>query len=51
MLGLIMIVIGAGKQTVIIGLALYSLLPIIRNTVLGLTEVSRQSRKPPWAAV
>ena len=41
MLGLIMIVIGAGKQTVIIGLALYSLLPIIRNTVLGLTEVSR----------
>ena len=39
MLGLIMIV-GAGKQTVIIGLALYSLLPIIRNTVLGLTEVS-----------
>ena len=30
----------AGKQTVIIGLALYSLLPIIRNTVLGLTEVS-----------
>lgn len=40
MLGLIMIVIGAGKQTVIIGLALYSLLPIIRNTVLGLTEVS-----------
>ena len=38
MLGLI--VIGAGKQTVIIGLALYSLLPIIRNTVLGLTEVS-----------
>ena len=40
MLGLIMIVIGAGKQTVIVGLALYSLLPIIRNTVLGLTEVS-----------
>ena len=40
MLGLIMIVIGAGKQTVIIGLALYSLLPIIRNTVLGLTDVS-----------
>ena len=40
LLGLIMIVIGAGKQTVITGLALYSLLPIIRNTVLGLTEVS-----------
>ena len=40
MLGLIMIVIGAGKQTVIAGLALYSLLPITRNTVLGLTEVS-----------
>ena len=40
MLGLIMIVIGAGKQTVIIGLSLYSLLPIIRNTNLGLTEVS-----------
>ena len=40
MLGLIMIVIGAGKQTVIAGLALDTLLPIIRNTVLGLTEVS-----------
>ncbi|TAH71478.1 MAG: ABC transporter permease [Anaerolineaceae bacterium] len=39
MLGVIMIVFGAGKTTVIIGLVLYSLLPIVHNTHLGLTEV------------
>ena len=30
---------GAGKPTVIVGLALYSLLPIVRNTHLGLSQV------------
>ena len=34
-----MIVFGAGKTTVIVGLVLYSLLPIVHNTYLGLTEV------------
>ncbi len=39
LLGIIMILAGAGKLTVIIGLTLYSLLPIVRNTYLGLSEV------------
>ncbi len=39
LLGIIMVFIGAGKITVISGLVLYSLLPIVRNTNLGLTEV------------
>jgi len=39
LLGIIMILVGAGKLTVIIGLTLYSLLPIVRNTYLGLSEV------------
>lgn len=39
LLGVIMIVFGAGKTTVIVGLVLYSLLPIVHNTYLGLTEV------------
>lgn len=39
LLGLIMVVLGAGKLTVIIGLVLYSLLPIVYNTCLGLSEV------------
>ena len=34
-----MVFIGPGKPTVIVGLALYSLLPIVRNTCLGLQEV------------
>lgn len=40
LLGIIMVFIGAGKPTVITGLVLYSLLPIVRNTYLGLSEVS-----------
>ena len=40
LLGLIMVLSGAGKTTVIIGITLYSLLPIVRNTCLGLEEVS-----------
>ncbi len=40
LLGIIMIFFGAGKATVIIGITLYSLLPIVRNTYLGLSEVN-----------
>ncbi|MDN0032769.1 glycine betaine ABC transporter substrate-binding protein [Oscillibacter valericigenes] len=39
LLGIIMVVAGPGKLTVIIGITLYSLLPIVRNTCLGLQEV------------
>ncbi len=39
LLGMIMVFLGAGKPTVIIGLVLYSLLPIVYNTCLGLTEI------------
>lgn len=39
LLGLIMIVLGAGKVTTITGLVLYSLLPVVQNTNLGLKEV------------
>lgn len=39
LLGIIMVFIGPGKPTVIVGLALYSLLPIVRNTCLGLDQV------------
>lgn len=39
LLGLIMIVLGAGKLTVIVGLVLYSLLPIVQNTYIGLDNV------------
>ena len=39
LLGIIMVFAGAGKGTVIIGITLYSLLPIVRNTCLGLDEV------------
>jgi osmoprotectant transport system permease protein len=38
LLGIIMIFLGAGKPTVIIGLLLYSLLPIVQNTYVGLSE-------------
>lgn len=39
LLGLIMIIFGAGKLTVIVGLVLYSLLPIVHNTYIGLVNV------------
>lgn len=39
LLGIIMVFMGAGKPTVIIGITLYSLLPIVRNTCLGFQEV------------
>lgn len=40
LLVLIMVVFGLGTTTVVIGLFLYSLLPIIRNTYVGLTQVN-----------
>jgi len=40
LLGVIMVFFGAGKVTVITGLILYSLLPVVQNTYLGLNEVS-----------
>ena len=39
LLGIIMVIMNPGKPTVIVGLALYSLLPIVRNTCLGLDQV------------
>ncbi len=39
LLGIIMVFMGAGKPTVIIGLLLYSLLPVVQNTYIGLSEV------------
>ncbi|MDR3728333.1 MAG: glycine betaine ABC transporter substrate-binding protein [Oscillospiraceae bacterium] len=39
LLGIIMVLMDPGKLTVIIGITLYSLLPIVRNTCLGLQEV------------
>lgn len=39
LLGLIMVVMDPGSPTAMLGLALYSLLPIVRNTCLGLQQV------------
>lgn len=39
LLGLIMILFGPGKITVITGLVLYSLLPIVHNTFIGLENI------------
>lgn len=39
LLVLLMIVFGLGFKSVVIGLFLYSLLPVIRNTYVGLTQV------------
>jgi len=39
LLGIIMVILDPGKVTVITGITLYSLLPIVRNTCLGLQEV------------
>lgn len=39
LLGIIMVFMGAGKPTAMVGLALYSLLPIVRNISLGLSQV------------
>lgn len=45
LLAILMIVFGLGDTTVIIGLCLYSLLPIIRNTYTGITGVSPAIRE------
>ncbi|MGF7184620.1 osmoprotectant transport system permease protein [Desulfitispora alkaliphila] len=39
LLGIIMIFFGASSTTVIIGIVLYSLLPVVRNTYVGLTNI------------
>lgn len=39
LLSLLMIIFGLGNQTLIIGLVLYSLLPIVRNTYTGITVI------------
>lgn len=39
LLGLIMILAGPGKLTVVIGITLYSLLPVVQNTYLGLSGI------------
>ena len=48
LLGIIMVVLDPGKLTVITGITLYSLLPIVRNTCLGLQEVDpgREGSRP-----
>lgn len=38
-LGLLMIIFGGNSTTVIIGLVIYSLLPIVRNTYVGLESI------------
>lgn len=43
MLAILMIIFGLGLKTIVIGLFLYSLLPIIRNTFVGLREVNQNS--------
>jgi osmoprotectant transport system permease protein len=40
LLGIIMVFLGAGKPTVITGLFLYSLLPVVQNTCTGFCEVN-----------
>lgn len=40
LLAMLMIVFGLGNTTVIIGLCLYSLLPVIRNTYTGIISIS-----------
>lgn len=39
MLAVLMILLGIGFKTIVVGLFLYSLLPIIRNTYVGLQQV------------
>ena len=44
-LGIIMILVGGNRTTVVIGIVLYSLLPIVRNTNAGLNSVSPAVRE------
>ncbi|WP_110927991.1 ABC transporter permease [Bacillus massiliglaciei] len=41
MLAILMLVMGLGSTTVIVSLFLYSLLPILRNTYVGLTSIEQ----------
>jgi len=41
LLAMLMVVLGLGFKTVVVGLFLYSLLPIIRNTCVGIKQVDR----------
>jgi len=43
MLAVLMLIVGLGFKTIVTGLFLYSLLPIIRNTFVGLKEVDKSS--------
>lgn len=43
LLAMLMLIFGLGFNTVVIGLFLYSLLPIIRNTAVGLKEVEQEA--------
>ncbi|HLQ96029.1 MAG TPA: ABC transporter permease [Pseudogracilibacillus sp.] len=43
LLAILMLIFGLGFKTVVIGLFLYSLLPIIRNTAVGLKEVEEET--------
>ena len=40
LLGIIMVFFGGSRTTVVVGLVLYSLLPVVRNTCTGLESVS-----------
>lgn len=39
-LGMVMVFLGAGKTTTIVGLTFYSLLPIVNNTYVGLNNIT-----------
>lgn len=43
LLAMLMLIFGLGFKTVVVGLFLYSLLPIIRNTAVGLKEVEKEA--------
>lgn len=45
LLALLMVIFGLGNTTVIIGLCLYSLLPVIRNTFTGITGIPSSIRE------
>lgn len=45
LLAILMILFGLGDTTVVIGLCLYSLLPIIRNTYTGITAIAPSIRE------
>ena len=40
LLGMVMTVFGAGKTTVVVGLVLYAMLPVVTNTYVGLNGIS-----------